>query len=51
VGKKIGKTKQPYCFEVNEGGLSAFKELWDRWKNTCGNKLRDLLDSDHDPEC
>jgi putative SOS response-associated peptidase YedK len=27
--KKEGKTKQSYCFEVNEGKLSA--GLWDHW--------------------
>jgi putative SOS response-associated peptidase YedK len=28
-----GKTKQPYCFEVNDGQLFAFAGLWDRWRN------------------
>ena len=31
--QKIGKEKQPYLFEVNNGGLFAFAGLWDRWKN------------------
>jgi putative SOS response-associated peptidase YedK len=26
---RTGKTKQPYCFEVNEGTLFAFAGLWD----------------------
>jgi putative SOS response-associated peptidase YedK len=28
---RVGKTKQPYCFEVNEGELFAFAGIWDRW--------------------
>jgi putative SOS response-associated peptidase YedK len=35
--KRDGKTKQPYCFEVNDGALFAFAGLWDRWKNPSGN--------------
>jgi putative SOS response-associated peptidase YedK len=38
--KKTGKTKQPYCFEVNEGKLFAFAGLWDRWKNPAGEWIR-----------
>ena len=34
--KRDGKTKQPYCFEVNDGELFAFAGLWDRWKNPDG---------------
>jgi len=34
---RAGKTKQPYCFEVNEGELFAFAGLWDRWKDPSGN--------------
>jgi hypothetical protein len=26
---KTGKSKQPYCFEVNDGNLFAFAALWD----------------------
>ena len=35
--QKVGKTKQPFCFEVNEGSLFAFAGIWDRWKTreTC----------------
>jgi hypothetical protein len=33
LGKRDGKIKQPYCFEVNEGELFAFAGLWDRWKD------------------
>jgi len=34
------KTKQPYCFEVNEGELFAFAGLWDRWKDLSGNWVK-----------
>jgi putative SOS response-associated peptidase YedK len=34
---RAGKTKQPYCFEVNEGELFAFAGLWERWKDPSGN--------------
>ena len=34
--KNTGSTKQPYCFEVNDGELFAFAGLWDRWKNPSG---------------
>jgi putative SOS response-associated peptidase YedK len=36
---RAGKTKQPYCFEVNEGELFAFAGLWDRWKDASGNTV------------
>jgi putative SOS response-associated peptidase YedK len=32
----MGKTKQPYCFEVNDGELFAFAGLWDRWNSPDG---------------
>ena len=35
-----GKSKQPYCFEVNDGELFAFAGLWDRWKDLNGNWIR-----------
>jgi putative SOS response-associated peptidase YedK len=28
--QRRGKSKQPYCFEVNDGELFAFAGLWDR---------------------
>jgi putative SOS response-associated peptidase YedK len=31
--KRIGTSKQPFCFEVNGGELFAFAGLWDGWKN------------------
>lgn len=33
-------SKQPYCFEVNEGELYAFAGLWDGWKDASGNWVR-----------
>jgi putative SOS response-associated peptidase YedK len=35
-----GTSKQPYCFEVNEGELFAFAGLWDGWKDASGNWLK-----------
>jgi putative SOS response-associated peptidase YedK len=37
---RIGKAKQPYCFEVNEGKLFAFAGLWDGWKNSSGQWVK-----------
>jgi putative SOS response-associated peptidase YedK len=37
---RTGKTKQPYCFEVNEGELFAFAGLWDRWRDPSGNWVK-----------
>ena len=31
--RRSGTTKQPFCFEVNEGELFAFAGLWDRWRD------------------
>jgi len=33
---RTGKSKQPFCFEVNEGELFAFAGIWDRWKAPSG---------------
>jgi putative SOS response-associated peptidase YedK len=38
--KRDGKTKQPYCFEVNEGELFGFAGIWDRWKNPSGEWVK-----------
>jgi putative SOS response-associated peptidase YedK len=38
--KRTGTTKQPYCFEVNEGELFAFAGLWDGWKNPKGQWIK-----------
>jgi len=40
---RTGKTKQPYCFEVNEGALFAFAGIWDRWKNPSGKTVETCL--------
>jgi putative SOS response-associated peptidase YedK len=37
---RTGRTKQPYCFEVNEGELFAFAGLWDRWKDPSGQWVK-----------
>jgi len=37
---RTAKTKQPYCFEVNEGELFGFAGLWDRWKDPSGNWIK-----------
>jgi putative SOS response-associated peptidase YedK len=37
--KKMGKGKQPYCFEVGDKELFAFAGIWDRWKNTEGKVI------------
>src|SRR2546427_4224203 len=36
---RAGKTKQPYCFEVNEGELFAFAGIWDRWRDASGKTV------------
>ncbi len=36
---RTGNTKQPDCFEVNEGELFAFAALWARWKDATGRWL------------
>jgi putative SOS response-associated peptidase YedK len=38
--QKGGKTKRPYCFEVNEGQLFAFAGIWDRWNGPTGNWIK-----------
>ena len=38
--KRMQSSKQPYCFEVNDGQLFAFAGLWDGWKDADGNWLR-----------
>jgi putative SOS response-associated peptidase YedK len=37
---RAGKTKQPQCFEVNDGELFAFAGLWERWKDPSGNWIK-----------
>jgi putative SOS response-associated peptidase YedK len=38
--KRTGTTKQPYCFELNDGELFAFAGLWDGWWNTEGQWVK-----------
>jgi len=38
--KRSAASKQPYCFEVNDGQLFAFAGLWDGWKQPNGDWLR-----------
>jgi putative SOS response-associated peptidase YedK len=38
--KRQGGTKQPYCFEVNEGQLFAFAGLWEGWKDANGTWVK-----------
>ncbi len=38
--RRAGKTKQPFCFEVNDGELFAFAGLWDGWKDPSGNWIK-----------
>lgn len=33
-------SKQPYCFDVNDGELFAFAGLWDGWKDANGNWIK-----------
>jgi putative SOS response-associated peptidase YedK len=35
-----GSSKQPYCFDVNEGELFGFAGLWDGWKDASGNWIK-----------
>lgn len=38
--KRTGASKQPFCFEVNEGELFAFAGLWDGWRNAEGQWVK-----------
>jgi len=37
---RMGKAKQPYCFEVNNGELFAFAGIWERWKDPSGQWIQ-----------
>jgi len=37
--QRVGKAKQPYCFEVNRGELFSFAGLWEIWKDPSGKAL------------
>jgi putative SOS response-associated peptidase YedK len=38
--KKTRTSKQPFCFEVNNGESFAFAGLWDRWKDPNGGWIK-----------
>lgn len=38
--QRIGKTKHPCCFEIEDGKLFAFAGLWDRWKDASGTWVK-----------
>jgi putative SOS response-associated peptidase YedK len=38
--QRVGKTKQPYCFEVRNAQMFAFAGIWDRWKDPSGNWVK-----------
>ena len=38
--KRTGATKQPFCFEVNNGELFGFAGLWDRWRDLSGQWIK-----------
>src|SRR3984893_18714239 len=38
--QKVGKAKQPYCFEVGNAQMFAFAGIWDRWKDPSGNWVK-----------
>jgi putative SOS response-associated peptidase YedK len=38
--QRAAKTKQPYCFVMNDGDLFSFAGLWDGWKDAGGNWIK-----------
>jgi len=38
--KRSGSSKQPYCFEVQNGEVFAFAGLWDVWKDADGQWIK-----------
>jgi len=38
--KRTATSKQPYCFELNNGELFGFAGLWDGWKDASGNWIK-----------
>ncbi len=38
--RRTGTTKQPFCFEVNDGELFAFAGLWDGWRDPSGRWIK-----------
>jgi len=47
---RMPTSKQPYCFEVNDGLLFAFAGLWDGWKDATGKWGKNVLDSGQDSQ-
>jgi putative SOS response-associated peptidase YedK len=37
--KRVGKAKQPFCFEVGDGAIFAFAGLWDSWRGPDGQSV------------
>src|ERR1700756_3257377 len=38
--QRRGSAKQPFCFEVGDGGLFAFAGLWERWRDPTGQWVK-----------
>ena len=38
--QRRGSAKQPFCFEVCDGGLFAFAALWERWRDPSGQWVK-----------
>jgi putative SOS response-associated peptidase YedK len=38
--QRRGSAKQPFCFEVCDGGLFAFAGLWERWRDPSGQWMK-----------
>lgn len=38
--QRRGSAKQPFCFEVGDGGLFAFAGLWERWRDPSGQSVK-----------
>ena len=39
-GNDVASAKQPFCFEVGDGGLFAFAGLWERWRDPSGQWVK-----------
>jgi putative SOS response-associated peptidase YedK len=40
LDRRSGTAKQPFCFEVNGGGLFAFAGLWEGWRDPSGQWIK-----------
>jgi putative SOS response-associated peptidase YedK len=38
--QRTSTSKQPFCFEVGDGGLFAFAGLWERWRDPSGQWVK-----------